>query len=446
MNTKKTEFKKNNSSHKNLFSSLHWIFFVSRRFSRVDRKGRSAVTSFLASLGICFGVMTLIVVISVMNGFQMSFIDSIMEISSYHLRVENVDDSVRKDFLNFCEENNLIVSCTPFYEAQSLSVGKNLKQTAVLVRAVPKNVFETDSGFKKEMQIWAGEFDLNEDDSIVVGSEVARRLGVRVGSHVNLFALSGGTDVDLFSSDRNFTVTGIFRSGYADINATYAFINLEDGKKYFGSAANLIYGLKLTDTGSDSRVISILKEKFPSVKIESWKSYNRSFFGALRVEKNMLMLLVFLIFVVVGINIFNGMRRIVYERREEISVLAAFGGKKSLIQSIFVMQGFLTGAFGAIPGLALGLLISSRMADVFRLMAKIVHYFELFFTMLTNPQYAMYLRENPMFRLYANIPPRIVPTEILLITVFGIFSSLFASWNASRAVLKMTVAEVMRDE
>ena len=72
-----------------LFSKLKWINTVSRRFARVDRKGRSAVTSFLATLGICFGVMTLIAVMSVMNGFQMNFIDAIMEVSSYHIRAEN---------------------------------------------------------------------------------------------------------------------------------------------------------------------------------------------------------------------------------------------------------------------------------------------------------------------------------------------------------------------
>ena len=73
-----------------LFSKLKWIHTVSSRFARVDRQGRSAVTSFLATLGICFGVMTLITVMSVMNGFQMNFIDAIMEVSSYHIRAEHV--------------------------------------------------------------------------------------------------------------------------------------------------------------------------------------------------------------------------------------------------------------------------------------------------------------------------------------------------------------------
>lgn len=425
------------------FHGFRWVFFVSRRFSRVDRKGRSAVTSFLASLGICFGVMTLITVISVMNGFQLSFIDAIMEISSYHIRVDGIEP---RAFESFCTANPAITSATPFYEAQSLLVGENEKQSAALIRGVSENQLALDEGFRNQLHIIRGSFDVASENAIVVGSALANRLGLYVGNKINLFALSGGNDVDLVSSDRVFTVTGIFHTGYADINAAYAFINLNDAKKYFGESAVLHYGVKLHDTTDDARVISRMQQTFPSSHAESWKQYNRSFFGALRVEKNMLMLLVFLIFVVVGINIFNGMRRMVYERREEISVLSAFGGKSSLIQSIFVMQGFLVGVIGAIPGLMLGLLLSVRMGAVFSLMSKLVYYVQLFGYMLIAPQSAPYLRENPMYMIYGNIPPRIIPGEVLVITIFGIFSSLLASWVASRGVLSMTVAEVLRDE
>lgn len=426
-----------------------WILFVSRRFSKVDRKGRSAVTSFLASLGICFGVMTLITVISVMNGFQLSFIDSIMEVSSYHVRASNFNSDLQnteEKFVDFCSNHKNITSITPFYEAQGLVVGRNEKQTATFIRAVPSDIWEIDSGFNKEVKIWSGNFDISSPNSIVLGTELARRLGVRKGGVVNLYALSGGADVELFSSDRLFTVTGIFRTGYADINATYAFINIEDGKKYFGEESKLTYGIKLDDKENDSRVITKLQNEFPELKIESWKDFNRSFFGALRVEKNMLMVLVFLIFIVVGINIFSGMRRMVFERREEISVMSAFGGRTGQIQSIFILQGFLTGVYGAIPGLALGLLLCVRMQSVFIFISKISYYFQLFLAMILAPQNAEYIRENGMFLVYANIPPRIVSSEIFIITVFGIFSSLIASWIASRNILKMTVAEVMRDE
>lgn len=444
-----------NESSKNLISSiktsLSWILFVSRRFAKVDRKGASAVTTVLASLGICFGVMTLITVISVMNGFQHSFIDVIMEISSYHIRVEGFDESKQEplsamDFESFCGNEKSLRSFMPFYEAQSLVTGISGKEAAAMIKAVPASVYDDDAGFQKYVSMISGSFDLSEPNSIVIGSELARQTGSRLGGEINLYALSGGTDVDLFSADRVFTITGIFHTGYADINASFAFINIDDGKKYFGNEATLIYGLKLFDEKEDSKEIARIAAKFPSLKSESWKSYNRSFFGALQVEKNILMLLVFLIFVVVAINIFNGMRRMVYERREEISVLSAFGGRSASIQSIFVMQGFLTGVSGSIPGVILGLFLSINMDTVFFLLSKLSYYANLFVIMLINPQNGIFVTENPMFMLYASIPPKIFANEVLLITLFGICSSLLASFLASRGVLKMSVVEVMRDE
>ncbi|MBB5225723.1 ABC transporter permease [Treponema ruminis] len=430
---------------------LSWIFFVSRRFAKVDRKGSSAVTTTLATLGICFGVMTLITVISVMNGFQHSFIDVIMEISSYHIRVESSADGLengRKNekFESFCAAEKSLRSVTPFYEAQALVLGTSGKEAAAMIKALPSSIYSDDPAFKKHVQIYAGTFDISEADDIVIGSELARRTGSRPGSKINLYALSGGNDVDLFSSDRLFTVRGIFHTGYADINASFAFINLEAGQKYFGKDAKLIYGVKLFDENEDSKMIGKIASKFPDLKSESWKSYNRSFFGALRVEKNMLMMLVFLIFVVVAINIFNGMRRMVYERREEISVLTAFGGRPSSIQSIFVMQGFLTGLTGSVLGVILGLFLSINMETVFILLSKISYYATLFAVMIVNPANGDFVRENPMFMLYASIPPKIFMNEVFMIALFGIYSSLLASFWASRAVLKMTVVEVMRDE
>ena len=426
-------------------SSFSWIFFVSRRFAKVDRKGSSAVTTTLASLGICFGVMTLVTVISVMNGFQHSFIDVIMEISSYHIRVAQFSEN-ELDFEEFCRSEKAVRSFTPFYEAQSLVVGSSGKEAAAMIKAVTPAVREDDAGFKKQVTMIAGRFDISSPNTIVIGTELARRTGARLGSEINLYALSGGSDVDLFSSERVFTVTGIFHTGYSDINASFAFINLDDGKKYFGSDARLLYGVKLFDENDDAKEIARIATQFPSLKTESWKEYNRAFFGALQVEKNMLMVLVFLIFVVVAINIFNGMRRMVYERREEISVLSAFGGKKRSIQSIFVTQGLLTGVSGAIPGAALGLFLSINMDTVFLLLSKLSYYASLLAVMIVNPANGDLVRENPMFMLYASIPPKVFTGEVVMISLFGIGASLLASFMASRGVLKMTVVEVMRDE
>ncbi|MCR5606563.1 MAG: ABC transporter permease, partial [Treponema sp.] len=153
---------------------FNWIYFVSKRFSRVDRKGRSAVTSFLASLGIFFGVMTLIVTLSVMNGFQMGFIEAIMEISSYHLRVSDLENE--NEFLSFCKDEPSISSVVPFYEAQSLMVGRRGRQSAAVVRALPKNVLDMDLGFKEQLSVYSGSFDLSSPNSILLGSELSRKL------------------------------------------------------------------------------------------------------------------------------------------------------------------------------------------------------------------------------------------------------------------------------
>ena len=110
-----------------LKSDFKWICFVARRISRINSKGRTAAASYLAALGIALGVMALIVIMSVMNGFQMGFIDSIMEISSYHVQVSKIQSDL---FENWCNKNKKVICALPFYEAQGLMVGNSEKQCA----------------------------------------------------------------------------------------------------------------------------------------------------------------------------------------------------------------------------------------------------------------------------------------------------------------------------
>lgn len=430
----------------NIFTNLRWINSVSKRFARVDRTGHSAVTSILATLGICFGVMTLTVVMSIMNGFQMSFIDAIMEISSYHVRVTDLPVESEPLLYSACKENKNVLSVTPFYEAQTLMTGKRGRENAAIIRAISPSVYVDDTGFYKQLKITNGRFSLSSPDSIVLGSSLARKLNVTVGDTVNLLVLSGGSDVSLFSDDRYFKVTGIFTSGYAEINSSYSFISLSDGEKYFGENAKKIYGIKLKNTNDDMHVINALEKKLSCGKFQSWRDYNKTFFGALRIEKNMLLLLVALIFVVVAINIYNGMRRLVFERRSEIAILSALGAKASEIKAIFIMRGFTTGTIGSFVGIILGLMISINTEFVFKASSTIMYWTQYFFTSIFNPKNLMFVQENSTYAVYANIPARIFFPEVVMITLFGIAAPLFASWAASRNVLKMTVAEVLHHE
>lgn len=434
------------SKKNTLFSKLNWIYTVSNRFARVDRKGRSAVTSILSTLGICFGVMTLITVISIMNGFQMNFIDAIMEVSSYHLRVTDVPEQNSTEFLQLCNDNKSILSVTSFYEAQTLMTDETGKESAAIVRAIEPTVYKNDAGFNKEVQMVSGSFDLSHPDSIVLGYTLARQLRVGLGETVNFLVLSGGNDVTLLSQDRTFVITGLFKTGYSDINSSYCFISQEAGEKYFGKDAEKIYGIKLKNSQEDARVTAVLQNRAPYAVIQSWRDYNKTFFGALRIEKNMLLLLVALIFVVVGINIYNGMRRLVYERRGEIAIFSAIGAENSDIKAIFIVRGFTTGAIGAFFGVILGLLLSVNTGFMFNAAARLMYWLQYAVTAVFNRANLVYIQENSSYAVYANIPARIFFREVVMIALFGIASPLLASWVASKNVLKMTVAEVLHHE
>ena len=436
-------------SRKKTFSfrlSYRWIFDVSRRFASVDRKSRSSATSFLAVLVICFGVMSLVTVVSVMNGFQMSFVNAIMELSSFHIRVSNLESQAEADFLDSCADSKEIRCVSPFYESQALLVGNKSKESAGIIRGVDARTCEFDEGFAREIKIVSGSFDLSSADSIVLGSYLAQSLGVTTGNTVNLLALSGGKDVELLSQNRQFKVTGIFECGYYDINQGYAFVSLEAARMYFGEDAPVFYGIKIRRPQNDGFVSAAIKNRFPDAAVQSWREYNRTFFGALRVEKNILMLLVFLIFVVVAVNIYNGMRRLVFERSQEIAALSALGGTSFQIKTIFVVRGFLTGAAGTVIGVVLGIFISLNIRSVFLGISHCLYWLELFFTSVFSPENAAFVTENQMYAIYASIPARIIPSEVLLISLFGVLSPLLASALASRSVLKLKIAEVLHNE
>ncbi len=433
-------------------SNFRWIYFVAKRFSLVDLKGAEAFTSKLSTLGICFGVMTLIIVISVMNGFQREFIDAIMEVSSYNLRAENLGEDGRAAFEEFALKENGIECAVAFTERESLLVGADGRQSAALVRAIEADVMEKDSGFARQAHVVRGAFDLRSENfsengealaPCVLGITLARSLDVRVGDEVHFYATdSGDSLLETFSRPRKFFVAGIFRTGYSDINSSYAFVALSPQNE---KSENLIYGIKTKKSAGENALAKKIGLEFPGAKISLWKEYNRSFFGALRIEKNMLMLLVVLIFVVVAINIFNSMRRIVFERRFEISTMSALGAKISSVKNIFVMRGFLIGLRGAIAGLVLGLFFCVNIKSVFTVLSSALFYAQYFFVLIFSPQNAGALSENPMFAVYANIPARMYAHEIFFITLFGIFSAVLSAWAASREILNTSICEVLHE-
>jgi len=423
-------------------NNLDWVIFVAKRFGTADYRGRSALTSLLSALGIAFGVTALIVILSVMNGFQMGYIESILEVSSAHVRVSGSASDIDK-IRTLPGVRSLFV----FTESQTLMQGKYGQQQGVLLRSIPPDIMKTDLGFASSVKMVSGTFEIDSPNSIVIGYELARMLSVSVGDTVSLIAVSGDASTDLFPEDIRLVVRGLFKTGYYAIDNSFSFISLDSGVRFSGTPSVIFAGVKLKDINADTHFISLVERQLPLVKTESWRSYNRAFFGALRVEKNMLLFLVVLIFVVVTVNIYNGMRRAVYERREEISVLTALGGSPKQVQYIFIANGLGIGLTGGIAGLLTGLLISVRINSVFQLAEIAVNGINDFISaLLSTGGTTAFTLFSPEYFYMDQVPVRIVFYEALFVFLFGVISAAAAAWMASRAIIKLKPAEVLRYE
>ncbi|MCL2229540.1 MAG: ABC transporter permease [Treponema sp.] len=428
---------------------LSWILFVAFRYIF---RGRSN-SPVLSVVGIAVGVLALIVIIAVMNGFQLSFIESILEISSYHLRLESFDEEKTGELQNIMLSVPGVKSAVPFREFQALARGKRTSQQAVLVRGVHEDAAEADKMMDSRLSFEDGYFNLTNNDNVLLGAELARRLGAVTGDAITLFSITGILSAeDEDSGLESFTVAGIFRTGYYEYDYSWAFINMEKVSK-LDNESDLVLGIKIANRFQDKNILEQARKKlgdYEGIKLSSWRDYNRSFFGALRTEKLFMFILVGLIFIVVGLNIFQAQRRSVMQRREEIGLLRAVGGSRMSVQSVFVLDGGLIGFSGAGIGLGLGLAIASNIPIFFSGIEKIVNSvinliniiaYKLGFGLASN--FSVF---SPAVFYIKEIPSRVIAHEVIIIFMFGFLSALAAGWIASGKAAKIQPAEVLRYE
>ena len=352
-----------------------WILLVASRYFRSRRRERGNTASLLSVLGIAVGVTTLIAVLAVMNGFQLSTIEALLELNSYHLRASSRELPAAGAKLEAIRSLPGVRAAFPFAEIQTLVRGRFPDPRACMLRALPEDILKKDPTLLERLTI-QGRFDLSVEGSLVIGSELARFLGVSLGDSVSLLNLAGKDFGDLEPENLSFRIVGIFKSGYYEYDLTWGFVSLTSARPFLSPKDLLLTGIKLQDRFQDReaerKIGEILGLGFKTV---SWREYNRAIFGALRMEKIMMMVLIGLIFVVVAVNIFQSLRRSVYERTEEIGVLKALGASPNSIRLIFILEGTFIGGAGAILGHTLGLLVAGRINDIFNLAEKIINFF-----------------------------------------------------------------------
>ncbi len=431
--------------------SLRLLALVSLRYFRSRRQGSGAAATILSVAGVAVGVMTLTAVLGVMNGFQLGFIESILELSSYHIQIERTDGRpLEPALLQRLERLPMVTALVPFSEQQVIMEGRFTGGRGCLLRGVPADVARLDPGFRSRLQIVEGVFQLREPTHMVLGVELARHLGVGAGDSVSALALGGESFASLAPVRRLYRVTGLFRSGYYEYDLGLAFVNLAGSAGGRPGEPQVRYGIKLRNRFRDEAALRAVRSVLGPgpYRVGSWREFNRAYFAALRMEKLLMMILIGLIFVVVGFNIYHSLRRSVRERFEEIGVLKALGASQGSVQYIFVTEGLLIGLIGGGLGQALGLLLAANINAVFRAVEAVANLVlnlasRLLMPLAGGERFALF---SPAYFYLSEVPSRVLFPEALLVMLFAVGSCLLAALFAASPVRRVLPAEVLRYE
>jgi lipoprotein-releasing system permease protein len=311
-------------------------------------------------------------------------------------------------------------------------------------------VSDLDPGFRARMTMVEGTFDLADPAAIILGVELARHLGAEVGDTVSVLALGGESFDSLSPVRRLYRVTGLFRSGYYEYDLGWAFVRLVWPVAGGASEPQIRYGIKIRNRFRDEAALRAVRAALGSgpYRVGSWREFNRAFFAALRMEKLLMMILIGLIFVVVGFNIYHSLRRSVRERFEEIGVLKALGASQGAVESIFLTEGFLIGLLGGGLGLALGLLLAANINTVFRAVETVTNLVLELAARLVVPlaggeRFALF---SPTYFYLSEVPSRVLFPEAFLVVAFALGSCVLAALFASSSVRQVLPAEVLRYE
>lgn len=416
------------------FAGFEWL--IALRYLRARRReGFISVISLLSFLGIAMGVATLIVVMSVFNGFHAELLDQILGFSG-HAAVFRSDQEPITDYKSLQQKLSKVQGVTrvvALVEGQAMV--SSLKQaTGALVRGIGEedllkltNVSNKDLhtaiqtlGIEDQTPSFRG-FD--NSDGIAIGEGMARQHQVALGSSIQLIAPNGpDTVIGNTPRIRDYKVIAIFKMGMSDydnsvvympITETQDFLSIENG------ATSLEIMVDDPDTIS-AKSPAILQAIGPELMMQTWQTRNVAFFNALAVERNVVVMVVFLVVLVAALNIISGLFMLVKDKGSNIAILRTMGATSGAVMRVFFITGAAIGTIGTLVGLALGLLICLN-ADNIRHAIQWLSGVDPF---------------NPQFYYLAKLPAKVDGMQTLYIVIAALvisyLATLYPAWKAAR--------------
>jgi lipoprotein-releasing system permease protein len=403
---------------------------VGWRYTRAGRAGRrNGFISFISAIsvaGIALGVAALIIVLSVMNGFQREVRDRMLSVIS-HIEIHDATGGALPDWQATAARARQqigagrIVGAAPFIAAQSL-IGRGEEMRGVLVRGIVPREEATVTELAARLRdttlarLEPGAW------RIVLGVELARMLGVREGDSVTIVAPGGQvTPAGVLPRLKTFTVVGTFDAGHYEYDSALALIHLEDAARLYRLAGPGGVQLKLADVQDARRVGAELSQALgPDVLVRDWTRTNRNWFDAVQIEKRLMAIILTLIVAVAAFNLVSTLVMTVTDKRADIAILRTLGASPSSVMGIFVVQGATAGIIGTLAGLALGLAVAFNI-DV------IVPAIERALGVAFLPGSIYVISRMPSDPQWGDIVP------IALVSLaLAFLATLYPSWRASR--------------
>ena len=393
--------------------------FLSLRYLKAKRKQTFiSVITVISVLGVMVGVMALVVVLSVMNGFRADLMSKILGVNS-HILVLRYGGAFGdyKKIAERVDKLDGVVASTPFIYAQVMANNSGNVSGALLRGVDPKNAARVVSFEEmiKEGSLASLEEDAGGSSPIVVGRELSRQIGIGPGDIVTLLSPEGKlTPLGRSPNTKRFRVTGIFDSGMYEYDASMVFVSLKEAQDFLAMGDRV--------TGLEVRVDDIYESDKIAKQIQAdlgypywtkdWKVMNRSLFSALKLEKVTMFVILTMIVLVGALNIISTLVMVVMEKTRDIAILRAMGASAKSIMSIFMLQGLLVGLIGTMAGLASGL-------GICHLLGK--------YKFISLPADVYYI---------STLPVRVEFVDVWLVALAAVFISfvatLYPSWYGSR--------------
>ncbi|ALU90004.1 lipoprotein-releasing ABC transporter permease subunit [Herbaspirillum rubrisubalbicans] len=419
-----------------LIKNLPFEWLVGIRYTRAGkRSGRNSFISFISLIsmaGIGLGVAALIVVLSVMNGFQKEVRDRMLSVLP-HIEVFDASGSMHdwQAVAKQAFQNPEVLGAAPYVAGQGMMTrDDNLR--GVMVRGVLPEEEPKVSDVAK--QIKQGSFDSLKpgEFNIVIGGELARGMRVGLGDKVTLIVPQGQvTPAGVLPRLKQFTVTGIFEAGHYEFDSSLAFIDIKDAETLFRMDAPTGVRLRIRDMLQAPEVTQQLARTLSGdLYLRDWSQQNSNWFAAVKTEKRMMFIILTLIIAVAAFNLVSTLVMTVTDKQADIAILRTLGASPGSIMKIFVIQGALVGLIGTAVGVGLGVLVALNI-DV--LVPAIEHAFHVQFL----PKSIYVISELPSELIWSD-----VYTIGGVAVVLAFLATLYPSWAAAR----VKPAEALRYE